>query len=299
VTSRTGPRPNLFIIGAAKSGTTSLHHYLNAHPEVFMSEPKEPGFFVEEMDYYPKDEAWYLGLFAAAGNAKVIGESSTHYTKLPIYPGVPERIAAFSPDARFIYLMRDPIERAISHYWHAVRQDAEHRPMLRAIQKDVQYTAFSDYRMQLEPYVDLFGRDRIFLMTFEELTADPRRAVQEVFRWLGVAPHDGPPAFERKNARPPEIERPRGRGLIHRFRFTPFWDRVSPYVPQGLKDRAKRLAVEPVKPSDEPVDAVVAYLRPMMQEKVRELSAYLGREFPEWTTVRATAAAADPAGVAV
>jgi hypothetical protein len=68
-------RPNLFIVGAMRSGTTSLHAYLGLHPEIFMSVPKEPSYFVKEMNL-AKGQEWYLGLFAAAGKAKVIGESS-------------------------------------------------------------------------------------------------------------------------------------------------------------------------------------------------------------------------------
>ncbi len=145
-------KPNLFIIGAQKCGTTSLHHYLAAHPEIFLSEPKEPGYFVPEIDYYPRDREWYLGLFEGASGHRYVGESSTHYTKLPVYPGVVERIADFVDEApRFIYLMRDPIDRAVSHYWHDIRKFHEHRPIEEAFRERVDYRAFSNYPMQLEP----------------------------------------------------------------------------------------------------------------------------------------------------
>lgn len=279
-------RPNLFIIGAAKSGTTSLHHYLDAHPGICMSEPKEPGYFAHEMTYYPKDLDWYLGLFADAGHAPVIGESSTHYTKHPVYPGVPARIAAFAPDARFIYLMRDPVDRAISHYWHNVRQMAEHRPPLTALRRDVQYVAFSDYPMQLERYFEQFDRDRFCLLTFEEFIGDPARTVASILGWLGLDPDRGPACFEKRNSTPREFAGSRGRGFINRFRFTPFWDRLSPVVPSPLKKYAKRFALRRVRPHTEPTDDVVAYLRPIMARKVEELGELLGRDFPEWTTVR-------------
>ncbi|HEX7049631.1 MAG TPA: sulfotransferase [Longimicrobiales bacterium] len=283
---RDGPRPNLFIIGAAKSGTTSLHYYLDAHPEVCMSSVKEPGYFVPEITAFPKDEAWYRGLFAGADGAKVIGESSTHYSKLPIYQGVPERIARFNPDARFIYLMRDPIDRAISQYWHHVKQRAEHRPILTAMKREVRYTAFSDYKMQLTPYFDLFGRDRVLLLTFEQLAADPARVMDRVLRWLGVDPTAGPTEFEVRNARPEALLKPKGRGLMTRFQHSRFWATVAPYVPKRWREAATRaLALEPVRPAAEPIDEVVEFLRPGQLEKVQELSAFLGREFPEWTTV--------------
>ena len=119
--------PNLFIIGAMKSGTTSLHEYLNEHPDIFMSNVKEPGYFAECMNYYPKDLAWYESLFKEAKGEMIIGESSTNYTKLPICTDVVNKIWEFNPDARFIYVMRDPIKRVISHYWHGVKYGDERK----------------------------------------------------------------------------------------------------------------------------------------------------------------------------
>ena len=148
--------PNLIIIGAMKSGSTSLHSYLGTHPEIFMCEPKEPWYFIEEINW-SKGEDWYLDLFKSAGNAKVVGESSTDYTKIPKYMGVPEKIRNFNPATRFIYIMRDPVKRTISHYWHNVRLHGEKRDPLKAIQEDSLYLEVSDYAMQLDPYIQIFG----------------------------------------------------------------------------------------------------------------------------------------------
>ena len=129
------PHPNLFIIGAMKSGTSLIHSYLNAHPSFFMCEPKESCYFVHpaqlDCPNIKKLELWkseehYLELFQSANTVEIIGEASTLYAKLPRITGVPERIAQFNPDARSIYVMRDPIERAISHYWHDGRGGNEH-----------------------------------------------------------------------------------------------------------------------------------------------------------------------------
>src|SRR5579872_2507705 len=92
-------RPNLFIIGAMKSGTTSLHEYLAAHPQIAMSRVKEPGFFVEELSF-GRGLEWYLSQFDADERHRFLGESSTHYTKLPVYQGVAERIVRFNRHAR-------------------------------------------------------------------------------------------------------------------------------------------------------------------------------------------------------
>ena len=266
--SREGRRPNFFIIGAQKCGTTSLHSYLAQHPDVFMSDPKEPGHFVPEMDYYPKDLAWYLSLFAGAGDARIVGESSTHYTKMPVYSCAADKIAEFSPDARVVYLMRDPIRRAISHYWHSTRLFDEARPMLKAIQEDVQYCAFGDYAMQLEPWLERFDRRNILVLVFEDMVADPETTLSHVLRWLELPELPVPLSLERENARPDELLKARGRGLLSGLRYSGMWGKISPRVPQGLKDWAKGFAVEKVRPEDQPVDEVIDYLRPWAKERI-------------------------------
>ena len=195
--SMTRCKPNLFLIGAMKAGTNYLRKLLKAHPDVFMCEPYEPSYFVDSRHlrrFYPemwqrglwRSEERYLELFRPAGDAPISGEASTSYTKLPLAPGVAERIAAFNPDARFIYLLRDPVERAISHYWHMVRYHDEHRLIADAFRRDVQFAAFSHYAMQLRPYLERFGRDRIAVVIHERLIADPAGVMRGLYEWLEV-----------------------------------------------------------------------------------------------------------------
>ncbi len=103
MTDRKEKRPNLFIVGSMKSATTSLHNYLDLHPDIFMTKDpwKEPGYFVKEINL-GKGIYWYLDLFKDAKNEKFLGESSVGYTRSPNYPGVPERIHDFCPNAKII-----------------------------------------------------------------------------------------------------------------------------------------------------------------------------------------------------
>ena len=173
-------KPNLFLIGAMKSGTTTLHELLARHPQLSMCEPKEPCHFVApevlathwpEMwrKGYWRSETDYLALFPAKPGARYRGESSTDYSKRPLVDGVAERIAAYNPQARFIYIMRDPVERTISHYWHMVELRGEMREPLAAIKEEPHYTEVSHYADQLAPYLERFGRDRLHVLTFESL----------------------------------------------------------------------------------------------------------------------------------
>lgn len=283
---RIGARlPNLFIVGAPRSGTTSLHHFLSEHASVFMSDPKEPGYFVPELEAFPKDPEWYMSLFKEAGEAAYVGESSTHYAKLPVYRGVPEMIARCCENPRFIYLMRDPIDRALSHYWHATRQNAEFRSPRQAIEEKVDYRAFSDYARQLEAYFACFDPEDVFVATFESLTSDPETVTSEIYRWLGLEQPPEPARFPRRNATPEALDQFRGGQAFGEFLHSSrVWNSLSPLIPQTLKDLAKKATWRNVEPAEYPVKEIEDHLRPWAREVVQRTSRLLDRDFPEWST---------------
>lgn len=287
-------KPNLFIIGAMKAGTTSLHNYLNHHPDVFMCEPKEPGYFVEELNL-DKGEAWYLDLFKDAGGAAIVGESSTHYSKYPSYKGVAERVAKYAPDARLVYVMRDPVQRALSQYWYSIdaaarRPDSrfhmETRQLATAVKEDHTYVDFSDYAMQLQHYMKYFDRDQIYTLTFESLIADPHRETNSLLEWLGVEGSLDESVFERQwNATPDELVKVKGRGLLQRFRVSRTWELISPLVPKSFRKMGVSMAVSSTDKDEGEDECAINYLRPIMQAKTENLVELLGREFPEWRTL--------------
>lgn len=281
-------RPNLFIIGAMKSGTTTLHEYLDTHPHILMSHEKEPGYFVEELGLH-KGEDWYFSRWQRdGGEYRYLGESSTHYTKLPIFQGVPQRLFQFNPEARLIYIMRNPFDRLVSHYWHALR-DAHHggelRPLLKAVKDDPEYLAFSDYATQLEPYFDCFGRSAVFILTFEALLENPQLEVDRIYRWLGLEPHPiGDKSGKAHNQKPKEITAVAGAGILNRIQYSGAWGRISPHIPGWLKALAKRQAYRPV--AGQEVERDIPQLREAVAElqrrQIDRLTRLLGRDFPEW-----------------
>jgi len=280
--------PNLFIIGAMKSGTTSLHNYLNEHPQIFMCRrPKEPCYFIH--DSHPnKSEDWYLSLFESAGKAHVIGESSTDYSKLPRYQGVPQRILKFNPNAKIIYIMRDPIERSISHYWWEVQWSAEGRDMLTAIKKTRDIIDVSYYAMQLQPYLDIFGRDKVFTLTLEELNCSPHKVLPRIFDWLGVDATLAQFDFNRRDNQSSEkVKRLFGASLLSNLRGTPLWGTIKRIVPTTLRQRAIKSLSRPVDRDTSNLDKTIEYLRPIQQQQTAELSHLLNRQFPEWETLHA------------
>ena len=279
--------PNLFLVGAMKSATTSLHNYLDLHPEIFMTQDpwKEPGYFVKEINL-GKGIDWYLDLFKEAKNEKFLGESTTDYTKSPNYLGVPERIHDFCPNAKIIYIMRDPIERAMSQYWWEVQYSAEGRKMPSAILNNNWIMNASNYALQLKPYIELFGTKNIYALTMEELQAAPNETLKKIFIWLGVnAEYELADQFKTYNRSANEVNRIIGSGIFSHLKGTKFWQLLKTILPITLRSRLKRLLARPVKKNEDDREETVALLRPIMKVQVQELSALLGKQFPEWETL--------------
>jgi hypothetical protein len=286
--------PNTFVIGAMKAATSSLHAALARHPRVFMSPFKEPGYFLGPTppdappslsDRYRNSLSEYLGLFAAAGDRPVRGESTTDYTKRPRFEGVAERIRQFEPGARFIYLLRDPIERTISHYWWAVSQEGETRDLLEAIRCDPFYLDVSHYAWQLEPYLACFPRECVFVDTTEAFAADPEQVLRRIFSWLGVDPHASTlPRDPRENVTPARLARTRS-AVLQRLRHSRVGDALTRLTPRGVRALGRRLAEREVDRKAIPLEPVYDFLRPIQREQTRRLEVLVGRPFPEWTTL--------------
>ena len=187
--------PEAFLIGAQKAGTTYLANLLAQHPDVCLAHPKEPDFFTQNRD---KGLDWYRQRFAEP-NATVLLDASTSYTACPLqahdppelirssrFSGVPQRIREVSPDARFVYLLRDPVARTYSAYWHEVRAGNEARPFREAIEADGYYLRVSDYRGQLTHYLEYFARESLLLLRFEDLVREPLAVARRTLEFLGV-----------------------------------------------------------------------------------------------------------------
>jgi len=181
-----GVLPNLIIIGAMKSGTTSLHHYLSLHPQIFMSREKELKFFVEEQNWC-KGIDWYKSHFP--GKTKISGESSPTYTKYPLHQGIAKRMYSLIPHAKLIYILRDPVERIISHYVHRYIAGTENRSNIHDALAEFDnndYIYRSQYYFQLQQYLEYFPASSILILTLEELAANTQENLQKIFNFLEI-----------------------------------------------------------------------------------------------------------------
>src|SRR3972149_755288 len=192
------PAPTFLIIGAMKTGTTSLYHYLAHHPQVHMPRQKEIDFFSEPAIWRLGWE-WYLGQFASAPSSAVaIGEASTSYTKFPEFSDVPRRIAERLPRVRLVYLIRHPVERIHSQYAHHVLMGDERRPISEALLADPRYLNTTQYAMQLEQYLRYFDRDQILIVQAEHLRSVRRTTVRRIFTFLGIDPEWTSPVIDQE-----------------------------------------------------------------------------------------------------
>ncbi|MEM9901904.1 MAG: sulfotransferase [Pseudomonadota bacterium] len=176
--------PDFLIVGAMKCGTSTLHAQLAAQPGVFMTTPKEPNFFSDDA-VFARGRAWYEGLFAAAGAGDLKGEASTHYTKLPTYPETVPRMAALLARPKIIYLVRDRMKRALSHYAHDWTMGKAGHDAEAAFATHPEFVEYSRYAMQVAPYLDAFGRDRVLVVRTEDMQADPQALLSRVGAFLG------------------------------------------------------------------------------------------------------------------
>lgn len=279
-------RVNLFLVGAMKSGTTTLHEYLSQHPDIFMSEEKEPGYFVpERWGDRPKED--YDRLFTNAYDKKYVGESSTDYTKLPTYQGVAERIYQYNSDAKIIYIMRHPIERTISHYFYSDRDlgfFGETHSIIKAIEKEPEYTAYSNYAMQIRPYFCLFGRQNVYTLTLEELINNPQTCLKSLFDWLEVAGSVQISGEIKTNVKPQAYNRASGFGLMNRFRHTEFWDKLSKFMPKIIRTVGVKISTETVqgKLDKDQKTAVYNMLTPIVKKYLKDLVSLTEKDYSCW-----------------
>lgn len=201
------PLPDLVVIGAMKCGTSAVHEYLDAHPRVAMSDPKELNFFngpespPPDPDEWWRTGQWFRGVdwYAAQfdPDAQVRGEASPAYTS-PSFPEVPGRMASVVPRAHLVYMVRDPVDRAVSQWAHHRRDGDETRGLAEAIlDPDSQYVARSRYYERLEPFLAFYEASQVCVVAQERLAEDPATELGALFAHVGVDPDETPPPEPR------------------------------------------------------------------------------------------------------
>ncbi len=297
--------PNFFIVGAARSGTTSLDLYLSQHPEIFITLKKETHFFAREQlpEHYRgpgdermnrliiRDEDQYTQLFADAGRSKAIGEASAFYL---CYPNSADLIAQTVPEAKIIMVLREPVARTYSAYMFLVRDGRETLGFEEGMSLEEErkegdfepmwwYRELSLYYNQVKHYLDVFGPHRVKVLLYEELFSNPEQVLQDVFGFLRVKEDVSIDTSVHYNV----SGTPKSRKLytmLNNFMFnpSPLEQRIKTLVPQQLRTVwASRLIGAVTKPV--PLEPEIkAQLKDFYTEDVGKLQDLLQRDLLCW-----------------
>ncbi len=296
-------RPDLFIIGAAKCGTTSVYEWLKGHPEVFMSPDKEPRYFAPDLATgsghdlrYPNDEDRYLALFEGARDEKRLGEASVRY----IYSVEAARlIHEFQPNAFIVAMVRNPVETIYSLHNQYVSEGAEEirdfeqalaaeegrrqRLSLTSGASRLLYRHRGRFADQLPRWFDTFGRDRVHVIVFEDMVADPAGTFRLLLQFLQVDPDYQPESFAAYN----RSHAPRSRTILTLTRSRPARWFIWKLLPRVVGERATRALVRwywssPIKKRAAPRAPLPDELRRRLENEfepdVARLNELLGRD---------------------
>lgn len=224
------------IIGAMRSGTTSLFYYLSEHPEIAPAREKEPLFFCDDdklgwgLDWYESLWDWNPSVHSYAL------EASSNYTMQPDWPNTAERIARYAGDRqfRFIYILRNPVKRIESHVSFLL-SSGDLDPSYDTIPSSC--IDYSRYSAQIQPYATLFGSDAIHLLTLESLQNDPQQELSKICYFLNIDPDYN---FTRTHVSRNTRETLNMHPLIHLIRHTAVVDPVVNLIPPAVRQKLRR-----------------------------------------------------------
>lgn len=198
--ARGEPLVDFVAIGAMKCGTTSLHHHLSCHPALALPPEKEVNFFFGDAPGGTgnlwRGSDWYRSRFPHG--ARLRGDVSPGYTS-PDHPGVAARLSEAAPQAKLLYLVRDPLDRAVSQHRHHQRDGAEPRSLRDALTDPAShYVLRSRYADRLAPFLDRFPPEQIAVVELHDLQARTSETLASVCRFLEVAPLPDDHAYGRR-----------------------------------------------------------------------------------------------------
>lgn len=274
-----GALPNLVVIGAQKCGTSGLHFYLDLHPEIAMSDPKELNFFICERNW-PRGLEWYRAHFDPESHVR--GESSPNYTTYPHHLGVPERMHGVVPDAKLIFLVRDPLERIAAHWVHNYAKRRE-KGDLRAtlLHPNTTYVLRSQYHLQLTRFLNTYSESQVLILDQDDLRLRRVQTLRDVFGFLGVDPGFEHPRFHRERHRSSRKRRATWLGnKVQPWRRTG-WGRRVPRVVWNVLDVGLPLG-KPI-PRPDVRDALGPEVLEVLHEDAERLRELTGRGFEHWS----------------
>ena len=285
--------PNLFVIGASKSGSSALHAYLRVHPDIAMSSEKEPCYFVDQQEL---EDAWpimarqpcshdrdaYLALWDENPNARYRGEGSVYYSQSPHKSGIPARIKSACPDARIIYTVREPVSRAVGHYWQRFKEFQEKLPLEQALKDNPLYRDTSDYALQMNAYLEHFDRDQILVIVAEDLRTRRRETLAEVIEWLGLPNYDFSESEITERHKSPSTSRKERYPLVSFIRNSAACAWARKYLPSSAVATLRKSATVEFEKDTVDETAARAWLTEYLSPRITAFEKLAGRDIPAW-----------------
>ncbi|MCD6187365.1 MAG: sulfotransferase domain-containing protein [Desulfuromusa sp.] len=265
--------PGFIIIGAMKGGTSSLYRYIASHPEVVPSSTKETDFF-KTVDDFNKGLDWYKSLFRK--NGELAFEASPNYTKRHLFPGVPARMHSILPETKLIYVLRDPIDRVVSHYVHNYAHGRESRLLSEVIRSpDSNYIQTSNYYFQIQGFLEYYSDKKLLLIESERLRKDTVNVVNDVFKFLNLSPEHDTSILEKNFHLSSEKKRKSSLERALETRTT------NQYLRSGIRLITAPLRKSIERPKLSSVDSTI--LAEALAPDVEKLRRFSGLEFSSWS----------------
>ena len=294
--------PNFVILGAAKAGTTSLYRYLQQHPQIYLPRIKEPNFFAYGETTFDRQGPGaeiirrnaimtleqYAQLFAGVTQETAIGEASV----TNLWPRACTRIKYYTPDAKLIVVLRQPADRAYSHFLHHRRLGLEPQADFAAVLADEPnrlcqkwplsfcYRHMSHYAADLQNYLRHFPREQLRIYLYEEFVAQPHQLLQEIFGFLGVDATFVPDLTVRYNV----ARLPRHQWLFN-FLRQPHWAKawLKPFLPAAVRGRLVHKAQQHNWQTPPPLAPQLRHeLTCTFQTEIGQLQSLLKRDLSNW-----------------
>lgn len=271
---------SFLVIGAAKCGTTSLCDLLAGHPDVFVTEPKEPHYFSRLVTFERKQE-WYRSLFEGSEGFRARGEGSTSYTHPHRIDFAAPRIREALPHVRLVYMVRHPVRRLESDWRMRLYEDRSAGSISRAAEEEASLITFGLYWKHLSVYRRLFSDEQLMVVFLEDFAEDPKRELARVCDHLGVDPDYNP--IEPDRARNASRDFRRDDAVASALRSVPGLDRLKQVVPEVALDTARRLFTQEFRPVVDWEPDVLRAVHTHFVEDSAQLLAHCGKPAEFWT----------------
>ena len=272
--------PTFLIIGAMKSGTTTLFHDLRKNQFIYIPDDKELNHLNSDAVLAPNGREKYESFFEKAGSNQCCGEASTSYTKLPNYAGVPLRAhETLGSNLKLIYLVRNPIGRLISHYHHVLSAGVIDLQIDDAIHQYPDLINFSKYAMQLEPWINQFGKDQLKIITFESFIQNRSNTLKSICKFLHVQQHAE--QIQENIIYNKGEGKPVNHGVYKKFTKTWFYrSHIRPRLSLSLRNSFKRALFSKASSKSKPSADSINWAIEQLKSDMECFSSHMGGNLP-------------------